>query len=451
MSTGLCGEVDSVVCRRNIWHVALEVNARGAGGQLQPFPSLLRSPLSQASSAKPSQQWIGRDCIQVLHVPHSAHASSSSSQSNTGIRCLKYIPPQQFHSPKSNAARSIEPGTPPSYPCGLLASGDQTGNIFLHDLATSKVLAKLDAHDREARCLDFHCTPPNNNTSSHPSSSNASNSNSIHPRNLPLLVSGSKDCVVHLHNIFDPSKPGTFTPELVHSNTVTSVRTLTVPRPVHEGESGSKDDPEENLVFVSCGMDKHVFVRRIRPDPPNALLSLRSIELGVVLEDDARSDNDSAAGGQNDSTLRFPNSCVVDAVVHPTRRFLALRCTNQDKKKSNSSTGTRTATLPVSAIVRLIDLTTLREIRAYSLQTRGGGGGREKSVGCEPLRMSLDPSGLILALSLSDKSVVLLDWVQWRYLVQLQPLNPSHASDQFNFDHGCDSHDIVYKFANGLM
>ena len=118
-----------------------------------------------------------------------------------------------------------------------------------------------------------------------------------------------------------------------------------------------------------------------------------------------------ATNGAPIPSLTFTTSQIIDLAVHPTKKFLAVLCNNTEKRAqaaaaaaAGGAPGARNLAMmskPVNCIVKMIDLSSARESRQYAIQTLGNG---------EPVRMALDPSGLLLAISFSDKSVLLLDW-----------------------------------------
>ncbi|KAL1117743.1 hypothetical protein AAG570_004058, partial [Ranatra chinensis] len=106
-----------------------------------------------------------------------------------------------------------------------LASGDRTGNIRVHDIATLQELCLIEAHDAEVLCLEY---------------------SRYNPDGHKLLASASRDRLVH---VFDVKEDYNFVQTLDdHSSSITAVRFLNM---------------QENLQMVSCGADKSIIFRQL--------------------------------------------------------------------------------------------------------------------------------------------------------------------------------------------
>ena len=120
-------------------------------------------------------------------------------------------------------------------PDGLhLVSGDRAGNIRVHSTRTFTTLCTIEAHDSEVMCLDFGGDK--------------------------YLASGSRDRLVHLFDVKNNFEFLTTFEE--HSSCVTAVRFLA--------------PACSDLKLVSCGADKSIITRSVRPDPKGGVTVTRS-------------------------------------------------------------------------------------------------------------------------------------------------------------------------------
>jgi WD40 repeat protein len=395
---------------------------------------------ASGSSAGQAQVNLGDiDCLKTMYVAPVLQGPlderREQSANTGGIRCLRFIPPVPGAAPppapitgkvgeivgdqSSNSSSLLS-----HYPDGLLASGDRGGFVRLHSLSSLNLsdaavaekdkdkpiapLACMEIHENEVRSLDFALASGSlSNTSSSNNHSNAPSS----VANLPLLISSGRDTTVHVHNIFHPTSPATFTPDVVHQGPVTAVRAVTLPpllqQPGASSSSNSSDVAQgrERMLLLSGGLDRQLVLQSLCADPAPASSSApvgppsSSVDLCALRE----------------ASLLFEKGQVQDLVVHPTRQFAAVLLNNVNKKAeqaalnvaaSNAAAGAgagsnKLGARAVNFTVQMIDLSSLTRSRSYVITSLGGG---------DPLRLALDPSGTLLAVTCSDKSVLLLDW-----------------------------------------
>ena len=165
----------------------------------------------------------------------------------SGLKSIRYLPPSEDTSDAASASSSNPLGVPSftSYTHGLLASGDQLGTIRLYNLTDLKCIRVMEAHDREVRGMDWHVEEK-------PAGSTENNT----PLNLPLLVSGSRDSMVHLHNLYTPQAPQSVTPQEVHTGAVNAVKLTSLP---------ATDGHPSSLVLISGGSDRQLSIRKDHP------------------------------------------------------------------------------------------------------------------------------------------------------------------------------------------
>ena len=386
-----------------IWNV----NA-GAGSASTGVSS---SSSSSASSTSP-------ECLRTIYVPPaqtvaapggpSALAASSTAALNGGIKVVKFLPGPV----SSSAAGAAGAGaaTAGLYASGLLASGDKAGYVRLHDLRNFKQLAALEIHDSDVRALDFQTAQPQPQPAQGAGSAQASASGSAPSlSSLPLLLSASRDTTIHIHNISNPLLPQTYTPEVVHKGAVTAVKIITMPAlpspataaatagSTSTGAAPAGAEADRRTLFLSGGLDRQFVLHSLALDPaagpsyaPDTVDFISSVR----------------------SSLQFPRANqVLDVVVHPSLKFAAILCNNMDKKKeaaalaaaagNNAAAAGKYGSRPVNCVIHLFDLVSLHPSRTYHIQSLSGG---------DPLRMVLDPSGLLLAISFSDRSILIVDW-----------------------------------------
>ncbi|CAH0549034.1 unnamed protein product, partial [Brassicogethes aeneus] len=126
---------------------------------------------------------------------------SSSYDGRNGVRCIRISPDGKS-----------------------LASGDRSGNIRVHEMATMKETLKIEAHDAEVLCLEYSPNDPSFN----------------------LMASASRDRLIH---VFDVKRGYDFVQTLDdHSSSITAVRFL---------------KNTKNLQMVSCGADKSLIFRSL--------------------------------------------------------------------------------------------------------------------------------------------------------------------------------------------
>ncbi|KAJ8706269.1 hypothetical protein PYW08_010895 [Mythimna loreyi] len=106
-----------------------------------------------------------------------------------------------------------------------IASGDRSGNVWVHAAATGALLHTLEAHDAEVLCLEY----------------------AERPR---LLASASRDRLIHVFQVDRGYQIMQTLDE--HSSSITAVRFLS---------SGA------GLQMVSCGADKTILFRQLRHSP----------------------------------------------------------------------------------------------------------------------------------------------------------------------------------------
>ncbi|KAK0176428.1 hypothetical protein PV328_000561 [Microctonus aethiopoides] len=113
-----------------------------------------------------------------------------------------------------------------------LASGDRSGNIRIHDIATLDELCLIEAHDAEVLCLEY---------------SKYSGNSIESPR---LLASASRDRLIHVFNVDEGYN---FLQTLDdHSSSITAVRFF------------SQTSQNDKLQMVSCGADKSIIFRQFQ-------------------------------------------------------------------------------------------------------------------------------------------------------------------------------------------
>ncbi|XP_026674266.1 mitogen-activated protein kinase-binding protein 1 isoform X11 [Ceratina calcarata] len=116
-----------------------------------------------------------------------------------------------------------------------LASGDRSGNIRIHDLATLEELCLIEAHDAEVLCLEY---------------SKFSRYSTDTPR---LLASASRDRLIH---VFSVDQGYNFLQTLDdHSSSITAVRFF------------NQSNQSNQIQMVSCGADKSIIFRQLQSTP----------------------------------------------------------------------------------------------------------------------------------------------------------------------------------------
>ncbi|XP_057331618.1 uncharacterized protein LOC130671623 isoform X3 [Microplitis mediator] len=115
-----------------------------------------------------------------------------------------------------------------------IASGDRSGNIRIHDVATLDELCLIEAHDAEVLCLEY---------------SKYSRNTTDGPR---LLASASRDRLIHVFNVDEGYN---FLQTLDdHSSSITAVRFF-------------KTTQSDKIQMVSCGADKSIIFRQLQMTP----------------------------------------------------------------------------------------------------------------------------------------------------------------------------------------
>ncbi|XP_053594932.1 mitogen-activated protein kinase-binding protein 1 isoform X1 [Microplitis demolitor] len=115
-----------------------------------------------------------------------------------------------------------------------IASGDRSGNIRIHDVATLDELCLIEAHDAEVLCLEY---------------SKYSRNTTGGPR---LLASASRDRLIHVFNVDEGYN---FLQTLDdHSSSITAVRFF-------------KTTQSDKIQMVSCGADKSIIFRQLQMTP----------------------------------------------------------------------------------------------------------------------------------------------------------------------------------------
>ncbi|XP_078051188.1 WD repeat domain 62 isoform X2 [Augochlora pura] len=116
-----------------------------------------------------------------------------------------------------------------------LASGDRSGNIRIHDLASLEELYLIEAHDAEVLCLEY---------------SKFSKYSAESPR---LLASASRDRLIH---VFSVDQGYNFSQTLDdHSSSITAVRFF------------NQSNQSNQIQMVSCGADKSIIFRQLQSTP----------------------------------------------------------------------------------------------------------------------------------------------------------------------------------------
>ncbi|XP_041469157.1 mitogen-activated protein kinase-binding protein 1-like isoform X3 [Lytechinus variegatus] len=147
--------------------------------------------------------YVGEDSLENLQ-DRDIHTSAQGDKTDmekgkTGIRCMRVSPDGQ-----------------------MLASGDRSGNVRVHDLQFWDQLHEIEAHDSEVLCLEY--TQPNTGYN--------------------LLASASRDRLIH---VFDMDKNCSLVQTLDdHSSSITSVKF---------------NRHGEQLQMISCGADKALMFR----------------------------------------------------------------------------------------------------------------------------------------------------------------------------------------------
>ncbi|XP_044579067.1 mitogen-activated protein kinase-binding protein 1 isoform X11 [Cotesia glomerata] len=116
-----------------------------------------------------------------------------------------------------------------------IASGDRSGNIRIHDVATLDELCLIEAHDAEVLCLEY-------------------SKYSRITDGPKLLASASRDRLIHVFNVDEGYN---FLQTLDdHSSSITAVRFFTTTQ-------------NDNIQMVSCGADKSIIFRQLQMTPGN--------------------------------------------------------------------------------------------------------------------------------------------------------------------------------------
>lgn len=360
---------------------------------------------SSASGSAAAAANTSPECLRTIYVPPaqtaaapggpSALAASAAAALNGGIKVVKFLPgPASAPSSSSSSSAAGAAASAGLYASGLLASGDKAGYVRLHDLRDFKQLAALEIHDSDVRALDFQ--QPQQQSSATGAATTLSS--------LPLLLSASRDTTIHIHNVSNPLAPQTYTPEVVHKGAVTAVKILTMPAAPAAATAGSTGaagaEAERRTIFLSGGLDRQFVLHSLSLDPSaGPAYAADTVEFSSSVR----------------SSLQFPRANqVLDVVVHPSLKFAAILCNNTEKRKEAAAlaagAGAATAagaaagkynSRPVNCVIHLFDLVSMHPSRTYHIQSLAGG---------DPLRMVLDPSGLLLAISFSDRSILIVDW-----------------------------------------
>ncbi|XP_034935595.1 mitogen-activated protein kinase-binding protein 1 isoform X3 [Chelonus insularis] len=150
-----------------------------------------------------------------LAAAGSAEKNDTSYDSRNGVRSIR-ISPDGRH----------------------IASGDRSGNIRIHDVATLDEICLIEAHDAEVLCLEY--------------SKYTQNSSEV-PR---LLASASRDRLIHVFNVDEGYN---FLQTLDdHSSSITAVRFFT------------QTSQSDKIQMVSCGADKSIIFRQMQMTPGGA-------------------------------------------------------------------------------------------------------------------------------------------------------------------------------------
>jgi len=392
------------------------------------------------------------ECVQtafvapVLQGP--ADERREANPSTGGLRCLCFIPPVPGAAPPpppvtgkvgEGAASSSSSATSllSHHTAGLLASGDRGGFVRLHSVSSllrdtlpnngksashsskgdkerekergnAALVACMEIHEQDVRALEFRLDSISADNACGDSGGSTAASSSI--AHLPLLFSAGRDTTLHVHNVFHPATPATFTPEVLHAAPVTTVKCVTLP-PAETRSSNSNNasvdaqQGRERVLLLSGGLDRKLVLQslsldaRLAPLAPGALPPAPSGSVDLFTSQEGQ--------GQ---PIQFDRGEVLDIVVHPKKQFAAVLLNNASKKaeqaamKGAASSGDagKFGARAVNIIIQMIDLSSLSLSRSYVVTSLGGG---------DPLRLALDPSGTLLAVSCTDKSVLLLDWM----------------------------------------
>merc|ERR1719369_2295646 len=200
-----------------------------------------------------------------------------------------------------------------------LASGDRTGNIRIHNLHTMQEMCRIEAHDAEVLSLEY---------------------------SQYYLASTSRDRLIH---VFDATKEYEFLITVDdHSSSITAVKFSEV--------GGGK--------MVSCGADKTIIFRRIKPDSDGLSLpranqivaktTLYDMALDVSGENiiTACQDRNVRAYGVEDSKLvrvmkgsSSEDGSVVKVVLDQSGTYFATSCTDKSVSVYEFKTGELVGTL----------------------------------------------------------------------------------------------------------